>query len=153
MVLRQQLIRLEKIMITVYLNLYMQPSSNFVENFGFGVPISIVVGVVFILIFFFSLNLGLELLRAYLSGTPIKLMQLITLKLQKIPVRLIVDARITLFRSGLDVSVEDLSAHYLAGGRVNNVVTGMLTAKEKNINLSFDHACAIDLEDKLSEEN
>ena len=80
-------------------------------------------------------------------------MELITLKLQKIPVRLIVDARITLFRAGLNVSISDLSAHYLAGGRVNNVVTGMLTAKEKNINLSFDHACAIDLEDKLSEEN
>ena len=152
MVLRQQLIRLEKIMITVYLNLYMQPPSNTDLNLEVLIPLG-VVGIVLLIVFFFSLNLGLELLRAYLSGTPIKLMQLITLKLQKIPVRLIVDARITLFRSGLDVSVEDLSAHYLAGGRVNNVVTGMLTAKEKNINLSFDHACAIDLEDKLSEEN
>ena len=36
---------------------------------------------------------------------------------------------------------------------MHNVATGMLTAKEKNINLSFDHACAIDLEDKLSEGN
>ena len=152
MVLRQQLIRLEKIMITVYLNLYMRPPSNTDLNLEVLIPLG-VVGIVLLIVFFFSLNLGLELLRAYLSGTPIKLMQLITLKLQKIPVRLIVDARITLFRSGLDVSVEDLSAHYLAGGRVNNVVTGMLTAKEKNINLSLDHACAIDLQDKLSEEN
>ena len=139
-------------MITVYLNLYMQPPSNTDLNLEVLIPLG-VVGIVLLIVFFFSLNLGLELLRAYLSGTPIKLMQLITLKLQKIPVRLIVDVRITLFRSGLDVSVEDLSAHYLAGGRVNNVVTGMLTAKEKNINLSFDHACAIDLQDKLSEEN
>ena len=139
-------------MITVYLNLYMRPPSNTDLNLEVLIPLG-VVGIVLLIVFFFSLNLGLELLRAYLSGTPIKLMQLITLKLQKIPVRLIVDARITLFRSGLDVSVEDLSAHYLAGGRVNNVVTGMLTAKEKNINLSFDHACAIDLQDKLSEEN
>ena len=139
-------------MITVYLNLYMQPPSNTDLNLEVLIPLG-VVGIVLLIVFFFSLNLGLELLRAYLSGTPIKLMQLITLKLQKIPVRLIVDVRITLFRSGLDVSVEDLSAHYLAGGRVNNVVTGMLTAKEKNINLSFDHACAIDLEDKLSEGN
>ena len=148
--MREQLIRLEKIMITVYLNLYMQPHSN-AESFEVLFPL--IVGGVFILIFFFALNLGLELLRAYLSGTPIKLMELITLKLQKIPVRLIVDARITLFRAGLNVSISDLSAHYLAGGRVNNVVTGMLTAKEKNINLSFDSACGIDLEDKLSEEN
>ena len=139
-------------MITVYLNLYMQPPSNTDLNLEVLIPLG-VLGIFLLIVFQSSLNLGLELLRAYLSGTPIKLMQLITLKLQKIPVRLIVDARITLFRSGLDVSVEDLSAHYLAGGRVNNVVTGMLTAKEKNINLSFDHASAIDLEDKLSEEN
>ena len=152
MVLRQQLIRLEKIMITVYLNLYMQPPSNTDLNLEVLIPLG-VLGIFLLIVFQFSLNLGLELLRAYLSGTPIKLMQLITLKLQKIPVRLIVDVRITLFRSGLDVSVEDLSAHYLAGGRVNNVVTGMLTAKEKNINLSFDRACAIDFEDKLSAEN
>ena len=130
----------------------MQPPSNTDLNLEVLIPLG-VLGIFLLIVFQFSLNLGLELLRAYLSGTPIKLMQLITLKLQKIPVRLIVDVRITLFRSGLDVSVEDLSAHYLAGGRVNNVVTGMLTAKEKNINLSFDHACAIDLEDKLSEEN
>ena len=137
-------------MITVYLNLYMQPHSN-AESFEVLFPL--IVGGVFILIFFFALNLGLELLRAYLSGTPIKLMELITLKLQKIPVRLIVDSRIRLFRAGLNVSISDLSAHYIAGGRVNNVVTGMLTAKEKNINLSFDRACAIDFEDKLSAEN
>ena len=130
----------------------MQPPSNTDLNLEVLIPLG-VLGIFLLIVFQFSLNLGLELLRAYLSGTPIKLMQLITLKLQKIPVRLIVDVRITLFRSGLDVSVEDLSAHYLAGGRVNNVVTGMLTAKEKNINLSFDHASAIDLEEKLSEEN
>ena len=139
-------------MITVYLNLYMQPPSNTDLNLEVLIPLG-VLGIFLLIVFQFSLNLGLELLRAYLSGTPIKLMQLITLKLQKIPVRLIVDARITLFRAGLNVSVEDLSAHYLAGGRVNNVVTGMLTAKEKNINLSFDSACGIDLEDKLSEGN
>ena len=114
----------------------MQPPSNTDLNLEVLIPLG-VVGIVLLIVFFFSLNLGLELLRAYLSGTPIKLMQLITLKLQKIPVRLIVDARITLFRSGLDVSVEDLSAHYLAGGRVNNVVTGMLTAKEKKYKFKF----------------
>ena len=139
-------------MITVYLNHYMQPPSNTDLNLEVLIPLG-VLGIFLLIVFQSSLNLGLELLRAYLSGTPIKLMQLITLKLQKIPVRLIVDARITLFRSGLDVFVEELSVQYLVGGRVNNVVTGMLTAKEKNINLSFDHACAIDLEDKLSEEN
>ena len=85
-------------MITVYLNLYMQPPSNTDLNLEVLIPLG-VVGIVLLIVFFFSLNLGLELLRAYLSGTPIKLMQLITLKLQKIPVRLIVDARITLFRA------------------------------------------------------
>ena len=59
-----------------------------------------------------------------------------------------VDTRITLIKSGFNVSVDDLSTHHLAGGDVHMVMQGLLKAKEKNIDLSFDHACALDLQDK-----
>jgi uncharacterized protein YqfA (UPF0365 family) len=36
----------------------------------------------------------------------------------------------------------------LAGGNVNMVVGGLLMAKEKNIDLSYDQACTLDLQDK-----
>ena len=67
----------------------------------------------------------------------------------------IVDAKNLLIKSGFNVSVDDLSTHHLAGGDVAMVATGMIKAKEKNIDLSFDQACALDLQDKglLEEED
>jgi uncharacterized protein YqfA (UPF0365 family) len=54
-------------------------------------------------------------------------------------------------KTGFNVSVDDLSTHHLAGGDVEMVAEGMIKAKEKNIDLSFDQACALDLQDKEKE--
>jgi len=75
-------------------------------------------------------------------------MELIALKLRAIPVRKIVDTRITLVKSGFNVSVDDLSTQYLAGGDVIMVMQGLLKAEVNNIDLSFHQACALDLQDK-----
>ena len=75
-------------------------------------------------------------------------MELIALKLRAIPVKTIVETRITLVKSGFNVSVDDLSTHHLAGGDVHMVMQGLLKAAKKNIDLSFDQACALDLQDK-----
>ena len=87
-------------------------------------------------------------LRAYFSGARVTFMELISLQVRRIPVRTMVDTRITLIKSGFNVSVDDLSTHYLAGGNVNMVMQGLLKAKVNNIDLSFDQACALDLQDK-----
>jgi hypothetical protein len=41
-----------------------------------------------------------------------------------------------------------LATHFLSGGNVNIVVDGLITAKEKNLNLSFDQISKLDFEDK-----
>ena len=87
-------------------------------------------------------------MRAYVSGARVTFLELIVLQVQNIPVRKIVDVRITLIKSGFNVSVDDLSTHHIAGGDVHMVMQGLLKAKEKNIDLSFDQACALDLQDK-----
>ena len=94
------------------------------------------------------MSLGATWLRAFVSGARVTFMELIALKLRAIPVKTIVETRITLVKSGFNVSVDDLSMHHLAGGDVHMVMQGLLKAKEKNIDLSFDHACALDLQDK-----
>ena len=91
---------------------------------------------------------GTTWLRAFFSGARVTFMELIALQLRRIPVRKIVDTRIKLIKSGFNVSVDDLSTHYLAGGNVNMVMQGLLKAKVNNIDLSFDQACALDLQDK-----
>ncbi len=109
--------------------------------FGILALISIILSIV-------AMNFGATWLRAYASGAPVTFIELIALALRRIPVRKMVDTRITLIKSGFNVSVDDLSTHYLAGGNVNMVMQGLLKAKVNNIDLSFDQACALDLQDK-----
>ena len=116
---------------------------------GIGViVIYAVLGLVVLVAGIIQLNFGATWLRAYFSGAKVTFMELIALQLRQIPVRRIVDVRITLIKTGFNVSVDDLSTHYLAGGDVEMVAEGMIKAKEKNIDLSFDQACALDLQDK-----
>jgi len=84
--------------------------------------------------------------QAFVTGTPISLFNIFGMSLRKISPRLIVNARITAFKAGLkDISVADLETHFLAGGRVNEVVRAMIAADKANIILSWKQATAIDL--------
>ena len=103
-------------------------------------------------------NFGMIWIRALTSGARVKFSELIALRLRRIPVGHIVDARITAVKSGIQVkdehgfprsvSVDDLSTHYLAGGSVDMVVQALINAQKAGIHLDFDKACAIDLATK-----
>lgn len=84
--------------------------------------------------------------QAYVSGTPISLFNIIGMSLRKIPPKVIVNARIVSYKAGLKgISVSDLETHFLAGGRVQNVVEAMIAADKANIPLDWRQATAIDL--------
>jgi uncharacterized protein YqfA (UPF0365 family) len=87
-------------------------------------------------------------LRATFAGAPATFVQLIALRLRGVPVGLIVDSRITAVKSGLDVSIDDLSTHFLAGGNVEMVILSLIAARKAGIKLEYDQACAIDLATK-----
>lgn len=87
-------------------------------------------------------------LRALFSGAKVTLTELIALRLRGIPLALVVDNRIAAVRSGLPVSIDDLSTHFLAGGNVPMVVLALIAARKAGIHLVFDRACAIDLATK-----
>ena len=76
-------------------------------------------------------------LRAYNSGAKVKFTELIALHIRNVPTGLIVDTRIELFKSGIDITVDELARHYLSGGDVNMVVEGLLKAQKKKINLIY----------------
>jgi uncharacterized protein YqfA (UPF0365 family) len=48
-------------------------------------------------------------------------------------------------KAGLGVNVNELEAHYLAGGNVDRVVDALIAAHRANMNLVFERAAAIDL--------
>ena len=84
--------------------------------------------------------------QAFISGAPIPLFNIIGISLRKISPRLIVNARITSFKAGLKgITVADLETHFLAGGRINEVVRSMIAADKANIPLNWKQATAIDL--------
>ncbi|MDP1836334.1 MAG: flotillin-like protein FloA [Chlamydiales bacterium] len=84
--------------------------------------------------------------QAFVSGTPISLFNIIGMSLRKIPPKIIVNARIVSYKAGLKgISVSDLETHFLAGGRVQNVVEAMIAADKANIPVDWRQATAIDL--------
>jgi len=86
--------------------------------------------------------------RALFSGAKVKFTELIALRLRRVPVGLLVDARITAVKAGLPLTIDHLSTHYLAGGNVEMVVLALIAAQKAGIHLEFDRACAIDLATK-----
>ncbi|MBN2183197.1 MAG: flotillin-like protein FloA [Sedimentisphaerales bacterium] len=84
-------------------------------------------------------------LQAYFSRADVKLSELIGMWLRKVDARTIVLSKITAIQAGLKLTTKDLESHYLAGGRVPNVVRALVAANRANIDLSLQTATAIDL--------
>jgi len=84
-------------------------------------------------------------IRAWTSNAYISFRTLIAMKLRAVPPKIIVDARIRMVKSGLELSSNELEAHYLAGGNVIQVVNALIAADKANIPLNFKRAAAIDL--------
>lgn len=110
-----------------------------------GIMIAIVVGVIVMLwLVFYFVPVGLWF-SALLSGVRISLIQLVFMRIRKVPPTVIVKAMINSHKAGLKLGRDELEAHFLAGGNVSNVVTALISADKANIDLSFKAATAIDL--------
>ena len=90
-------------------------------------------------------------LQAKFSNAPVTFRSLIGMWLRKIPSRLIVDARITAVKAGLQYQSEQLETHFLSGGNVTNVILSLIAADRAGISLNYNQACAIDLAVKGTE--
>ncbi|MDA7617927.1 MAG: flotillin-like protein FloA [Verrucomicrobiota bacterium] len=113
---------------------------------GLGVVVALVVFI--LLINFFSIWL-----RALTSGARVSYTELIALRLRSVPVGMLVNVRITAVKSGIPLSIDDLSTHFLAGGNIEMLVLALIAARKANIRLEFDRACAIDLATKGTGKN
>jgi uncharacterized protein YqfA (UPF0365 family) len=84
-------------------------------------------------------------LQARLSRADVKFSELIGMWLRKVDIRTIVLSKITAVQAGLSLTTQDLESHFLAGGRVPNVVRALIAANRANIDLGLKTATAIDL--------
>lgn len=107
-----------------------------------GLPVLIVGGIV---LSFFSVWL-----RAALAGAYVGIVTLVAMRLRQVPYGLVVDARITAKKAGIDISIDEIEAHFLAGGNVVPTVQALIAAQKAGIELNWNRACAIDLATKGS---
>lgn len=107
--------------------------------------IFIVIGsIVALFLFLYLLPVNLWF-TAQLSGVRINLLNLVLMRLRRVPPSLVVNAMITSTKAGLNITSNEIETHYLAGGHVNNVIKALISADKANIPLSFKLATAIDL--------
>jgi uncharacterized protein YqfA (UPF0365 family) len=105
----------------------------------------IVGAIILLFIFLYFIPIGIWF-SALVSGVRISLMQLFLMRFRKVPPGVITRAMIEAHKAGLSfVKRDELEAHYLAGGHVENVVHALVSADKANIELTFKMATAIDL--------
>lgn len=104
----------------------------------------IIGGVVLLFIFLYFVPVGLWV-TAQVSGVRVGIVQLIIMRIRKVPPSLIVNSLITANKAGIPITANDLETHFMAGGNVNNVVKALVSADKANIPLDFNMAAAIDL--------
>lgn len=76
-------------------------------------------------IIFYFIPVGLWF-TAILSGVNISLIQLVFMRFRKVPPQIIVSAMIKGVKGSIPIEQDDLEAHYLAGGNIDNVVDGLI---------------------------
>ncbi len=106
----------------------------------------IVAAIIIILavVFFAVIPVGMWI-SAIASGVKISIFSLVGMKLRRVkPVKIVIPL-IKATKAGINVTTNQLEAHYLAGGNVDNVVNALIAAERASMNLSFEQASAIDL--------
>ena len=106
----------------------------------------VIIGGIFVLIIvaFAFQYIGLYL-QAWVSGAKVGLIDLVMMRFRKVNAKSVVINRISGKKAGIEISTDQLEAHFLAGGRITNVVRAMIAADKARIDLNWDVATAIDL--------
>jgi uncharacterized protein YqfA (UPF0365 family) len=111
-------------------------------NFAYWIPIIVII--IAVILFFQFVPLGLWI-SAMAASVRVSIITLIGMRLRRVPPHKIVLPLIKATKAGLDLNINQLEAHYLAGGNVDRVVNAIIAAERAGIPLNFTRAAAIDL--------
>lgn len=110
----------------------------------FGSAFIVIVVIVAISLFLHFVPIGLWI-SALAAGVDVGIFTLVGMRLRRVPPSNIVLPLIKANKAGLNVNVNQLEAHYLAGGDVDKVVDALIAAHRAEIPLTFERSAAIDL--------
>ncbi len=106
----------------------------------------IIIGVIglAIVLFFSFVPVGLWI-SSLAANVRVSIFNLVGMRLRRVMPSRIVLPLIKAIKAGLSLNVNQLEAHYLAGGNVDNVVNALIASERAGIELHFEKAAAIDL--------
>ncbi|HYL26851.1 MAG TPA: flotillin-like protein FloA [Candidatus Nitrosotalea sp.] len=96
----------------------------------------------FVFLYYFPIGMWI---RTIAAGVPLGIIALVRMRLIGIPPGVIVTNYVRARKAGLDLTVDQMQSHYLAGGNVENVTLAMIAAQRAQIPLPWQRAAAIDL--------
>jgi uncharacterized protein YqfA (UPF0365 family) len=110
------------------------------------IAIVIILGVIacFLALFLSFVPVGLWI-SALAANVKVSFFNLIGMRLRRVAPKKIVLPLIKATKGGVEVSVNQLEAHYLAGGNVDAVVNALIASHRASFDLPFERAAAIDL--------
>ncbi len=98
------------------------------------------------LIYFFARFFPVGLwISAMASGVRVRISILVGMRFRRIAPGDVVRPLIKATKAGLNIDINEMEAHMLAGGHLNRVVDALIAAQAANIDLSFENCRAIDL--------
>lgn len=112
--------------------------------FNVGYALTAVLIIIALSVFFSFVPIGLWI-TAHFSGVKVRISDLIGMRLRRVAPAKIIAPMIKATKAGLSLKLNELEAHYLAGGNINAVVDALIAAQRANIELEFKQAAAIDL--------
>lgn len=104
----------------------------------------VILGIIVLSMFFSFVPIGLWV-TAFFSGVKVSMATLTGMRLRRVAPSKIINPMIKATKAGLDIKVNELEAHYLAGGNVDTLVDALIAAQRADIPLDFTRAAAIDL--------
>lgn len=108
---------------------------------------TLIIGIILISlisVFFRFIPIGLWI-TAYFSDVKVGLFTLVGMRLRRVNPQDIIRPQIKATKAGLDLSIDELEAHHLAGGNINDVIDALIASERADIALTFEKAAAIDL--------
>jgi uncharacterized protein YqfA (UPF0365 family) len=110
------------------------------------IALVIIIGVIacILALFLSFVPVGLWI-SALAANVKVSFFNLIGMRLRRVTPKKIVIPLIKATKGGVEVSVNQLEAHYLAGGNVDAVVNALIASHRASFDLPFERAAAIDL--------
>ena len=105
----------------------------------------IILAAVLLICLFLSLIPVTLWISALAANVRVSIITLIGMRLRRVIPAMIVNPLIKAVKAGIDLPINKLEAHYLAGGNVDRVVNALIAAQRADIPLGFERAAAIDL--------